>query len=533
MTQFAQLYLKLDGTTKINAKVELMAEAFRHADPADAAWMLAVLTGWRPKRLVGRATLRAAVLAATGLPEWLWQECYDAVGDSAETMALLLPDAAHQAPAGGLANWMETRVLPLGHLDHEAQARAIQAAWAELDRSERFAFNKLLTGALRVGVARELVIRAVSQALDRPAAEIAHQLMGGFTPSAEHWQQLRQSSGNKVSASRPYPFALAHALEDPAALGDLTAWQIEPKWDGIRAQLIRRAGQTFVWSRGEDLVGDAFPELVALGDQLPDGTVLDGEILALAEPTMDWPSPRPFTDLQRRPNRKSPGKKLLSEVPVGFVAFDALEIGGEDLRESSTADRRATLEALQVPGLMLSPVIPMPADLESARAQAHAQGAEGLMLKRSDAPYPRGRKTGIWWKWKVAPFSVDAVLVYAQRGSGRRASLYTDYTFAVWSGDQLVPFAKAYSGLTDGEIREVDAFIRQSTTEKFGPVRTVTPALVFEIAFEGIQLSNRHKSGVAVRFPRILRWRRDKSPADADHLDRVHALLRLRAGDAP
>ncbi len=531
MTEFARLYLELDRTTKTNAKVEAMAQAFRRAEPADAAWMLAVLTGWRPKRLVGRATLRAAVLAATGLPEWLWQECYDAVGDSAETIALLLPDSASRGPQGGLAFWMESRVLPLGSLDPEAQAEAILAAWAELDRSERFAFNKLLTGALRVGVARELVIRAVSQALDRPPAEIAHHLMGGFTPSAEQWHRLRQPPAGEVSASRPYPFALAHALEDLADLGDLDAWQIEPKWDGIRAQLIRRSGQTFVWSRGEDLVGDAFPEIVALGDRLPEGTVLDGEILAIAETAGDWPAPRPFTDLQRRLNRKAPGKKLLSEVPVGFVAFDALEIGGDDLRETSTADRRAALEALQVPGFMLSPVISTPADLEAARAHAHRQGAEGLMLKRRDAPYPRGRKSGVWWKWKVAPFTVDAVLVYAQRGSGRRASLYTDYTFAVWSGDQLVPFAKAYSGLTDGEIREVDAFVRQSTTEKFGPVRTVTPTLVFEIAFEGIQLSNRHKSGVAVRFPRILRWRRDKRPADAEHLEQVHALLRARNGE--
>ena len=533
MTEFARLYLALDATTKTNQKVEVMAEAFRKADPADAAWMLAVLTGWRPKRLVGRATLRAAVLAATGLPDWLWQECYDAVGDSAETIALLLPDAPSRTPQRGLAEWMEARILALAGLDPEMQTTAIQAAWSELDRSERFAFNKLLTGALRVGVARELVIRAVSQALHRPPAEIAHHLMGGFTPSAEQWHQLSKPATGEVSASRPYPFALAHALEDLADLGDVADWQVEPKWDGIRAQLIRRAGQTFVWSRGEDLVGDAFPEVVALGDKLPDGTVLDGEILALAEAEGDWPRPRPFTDLQRRLNRKAPGKKLLSEVPVGFVAFDALEIGGEDLRERSTAERRTALQNLSVPGLLLSPVISSPEDLETARAEAHARGAEGLMLKRANAPYPRGRKTGVWWKWKVAPFTVDAVLVYAQRGSGRRASLYTDYTFAVWSGEQLVPFAKAYSGLTDAEIREVDAFVRQSTTEKFGPVSTVTPTLVFEIAFEGIQLSNRHKSGVAVRFPRILRWRRDKRPADADHLDQVHALLRARVGETP
>jgi DNA ligase-1 len=390
-------------------------------------------------------------------------------------------------------------------------------------------WNKLITGGFRVGVAQRLVTRALSSVSGLPDPVIAHRLMGEWQPSAVWYRALLAPETADADVSRPYPFFLAHPLEgDPAHLGDPAEWQAEWKWDGIRAQLIRRAGQTFVWSRGEELINDGFPELTTLGAALPDGTVIDGEIVPYRDGAV-----QPFAQLQRRIGRKQPSKKMLAEAPVALFAYDLLEAEGADLRELPLEERRRRLAHLyaayrvQHAVWQLSPIAMGKtwADLAAAREQSRERGAEGLMLKRRSSPYRVGRVRGDWWKWKVDPFSVDAVLIYAQRGSGKRASLYTDYTFGVWDGDQLVPFAKAYSGLTDAEIREVDAFIRRNTLEQFGPVRTVTPRLVFELGFEGIQRSARHKSGIAVRFPRILRWRRDKPPAEADTLETVRALI--------
>ncbi|HEX2191477.1 MAG TPA: ATP-dependent DNA ligase [Longimicrobiaceae bacterium] len=526
MRRFAALYAALDETTRTGEKVAALAAYFREAPPRDAAWAIRFLSGGRPRRLIAAARLRAWAAEAAGVPEWLFEECYDAVGDLAETIALLLPPAARPGDRP-LHEWVEDRLLALRGEDEAAQRREVLRAWGELDPAQLFVWNKLITGSFRVGVSQRLVTRALAQASGVDEAAVAHRLMGSWEPSPEWYRQLLSPETGDADVSRPYPFYLAYALEgEPEALGPAEEWQAEWKWDGIRAQLIRRAGQTFLWSRGEELITERFPELAEAAALLPGGTVLDGEVLPWRE------GPLPFAQLQRRIGRKTLGPKILREVPVVLLAYDLLEWEGDDQRALPLAERRARLERVLGPGgtagrLLLSPVVPAATwdAVREAHGDARARSAEGLMLKRRESAYGVGRRRGGWWKWKVEPFSVDAVLMYAQRGSGRRASLYTDHTFGVWDGGELVPFAKAYSGLTDAEMREVDAWARRNTLQKFGPVRTVRPELVFEIAFEGIARSGRHRSGVAVRFPRMLRWRRDKRAADADTLETVHALL--------
>lgn len=522
--EFAQLYADIDDTNKTNEKVAAMVRYFGVAPPEDSAWAVHFLIGRRPKRLVKGPAMWQWAIEASGLPTWLFAECYDAVGDTAETIAAVLPDAG-QSPVGSLTSWVESRLLPLGNLSEPEQRAALLAAWADLDGQGRFVFNKLITGAFRVGVSQDLVVRALSVFSSVPAPVIAHRLMGPWLPTADFFESLISADAGDADISQPYPFCLAHPLDQEVSkLGDINDWHVEWKWDGIRAQLIRRNGQSYIWSRGEDLITERFPEIEAICDALPDGTVIDGEILA-------WQNGKPmkFLDLQQRIGRKILSKKILEKIPVVLVAFDVLEYRGKDVRAQSMVERRALLEEIvgSVQHLLISPVVTAGSweELALQRQEARSRGVEGLMLKRKDSPYLVGRKKGQWWKWKIEPMTVDCVLIYAMRGSGKRASLYTDYTFGVWDGDQLVSFAKAYSGLTDEEIRRVDTFVRRNTLEKFGPVRTVKPELVFELGFEAIQLSTRHKSGVAVRFPRILRWRHDKSPADADTLASIKEML--------
>ncbi len=534
MHRFAALYDTIDRTTATTAKVSALVAYFRVAPAADAAWAASFLLGRRPKRLVRAPDLRVWAADAAAVPEWLFEECYAQVGDLAETIALLVPDS-QTAGARSLAWWVETQLLPLSSMSRDTQRVTLDSAWLQLSGSERFVFNKLLTGSFRVGVSDGLVVRALSQVSGIAAETIAHRLMGQWEPSADWYTRLLGTETTDADWSRPYPFFLAHPVDgDPAALGEVQDWQAEWKWDGIRAQLVRRRGRTFLWSRGEELLAGRFPEIEAAAEWLADGTVLDGELLAWRDD-----KPLPFTELQRRINRKTIGKKLLAEVPCHLLVYDCLEYEGTDVRGQSLDARRAfALSAIAVlpsgAPVGISPVLPADewSALHSARASAREAIVEGLMLKRRAAAYGVGRKVGDWWKWKVTPLTVDAVLVYAQAGHGRRAGLFTDYTFAVWDGDALVPFAKAYSGLTDAEIREVDRFVQQNTLEKFGPVRTVKPELVFELAFEGIQRSARHKSGIAVRFPRIARWRTDKPASEADSLASIKALLE-RTSAAP
>jgi DNA ligase-1 len=527
MRAFAGLYAALDETNATGEKVAALVEYLRAAPPGDAAWAVHFLSGRRPKRLVGNASLRAWAAAEAGIPDWLFEESYHTVGDLAETITLLLPDTGASSDLP-LSHWVEERLLGLRGQAEEVQRAELLRAWRELGRRERYVWNKLITGSFRVGASVRLVVRALAEVSGVDEGTIAHRLMGAWDPSPEFFQRLVASDTRDADVSRPYPFYLAYPLEQaPASLGPAADWLAEWKWDGIRAQLIRRAGRTFLWSRGEELLSGRFPEVEEAGALLPEGTVLDGELL----PWMDE-APLPFAQLQRRVGRKTLGRQILSEVPVVLVGYDLLEAGGQDLRDRPLAERRDRLAALlaatpSAGRLRLSPAVEAGdwSAVEAARGRARETGAEGLMLKRRASAYGVGRRRGDWWKWKVEPHSVDAVLIYAQPGSGRRAGLYTDYTFGIWDGDRLVPFAKAYTGLTDEEIRKVDAFVRRNTLEKFGPVRTVKPELVFELAFEGIQRSTRHKSGIAVRFPRMARWRTDKRPEEADTLETVRGLI--------
>ena len=524
MRRFAQLFAEIDRTTKTSEKVEAMVRYFADAPSADAAWAVYYLAGERPKRLINARKLAAWAGEAADVPEWLFDESYAAVGDLAETITLLLPDGA-SAGERPLHEWIEGTLLPLRGAEEHEQREAILASWRALRGAERFVWNKMITGAWRVGVSKQLVVRALATSSGVDEGTVAHRMSGHWEPTAAAFDVLVAKDTRDADRSRPYPFYLAYALESELEeLGAVDAWQVEWKWDGIRAQVVRRGDATHIWSRGEELVTDRFPEIVEWARLLPAGTVLDGEI-------MPWVTgsemPLPFAQLQRRIGRKVLGPKILADVPVKFVAYDVLEHEGEDVRPRPMAERRALLERLVRKPMWCSPTVPASSweDIRLAQSTARDRGSEGLMLKRKDAPYGVGRRKGGWWKWKVQPFSVDAVLIYAQAGSGRRASLHTDMTFAVWHEGALVPFAKAYSGLTDAELRELDVWIRRNTVEKFGPVRRVEPVHVFEIAFEGIQKSSRHKAGIAVRFPRILRWRHDKKAEEADQLATLRAMV--------
>jgi DNA ligase 1 len=521
---FSELYAALDETTKTNAKIAALKRYLEAAQPEDAAWAIHFLIGRRPKRLLESRKLAQWAIEEAGVPDWLFGESYHAVGDFAETIALLLPPTAASTTLP-LHYWVEERLLPMRTADDETRRAWLLEAWRAMDESQRFAWNKLLTGEFRVGVSQSLVVRAIAEVSGASPETVAHRLMGEWQPSAEFWRGLLAPREGDADISRPYPFCLAYPLEGEIEdLGDIRDWQIEWKWDGIRAQLIRRDNRTFLWSRGEELITTRFPELEATGSLLPEGSAVDGEV-------MPWKQgvPLPFAQMQRRIGRKVLGQKILTEVPVVLVAFDLLEADGRDVRPEPLEWRRAQLERIAPPesALVLSPVVQAGSweELKQLRQESRRRKVEGFMLKRFGSPYRVGRRRGDWWKWKIEPYSVDAVLIYAQPGNGRRASLFTDYTFGIWENGELVPFAKAYSGLSDEEIREVDSFVRRNTLEKFGPVHRVKPELVFELAFEGIQRSTRHRSGIAVRFPRMARWRHDKRPEDADSMDTIRGLL--------
>ena len=529
MIRFAKLYTALDSTTKTNEKIAAMVDYFATAPPDDAAWATYFLAGNKLSRLVPTKLLRVWAAERADIPQWLFDESYHAVGDLAETLSLIVPPGDSDDDAS-LTSWIETRLQTLRSLDEAEQRERVLAMWNETPVSVRFVLMKLITGAFRVGVSKRLVTRAIAKHAGIEADVVAHRLMGDWKPTAEFFEKLIDEEIGDAAISQPYPFCLAHAIDHeqgPADLGNRDDYVAEWKWDGIRGQVIRRRGRTFIWSRGEELMEKRWPEIESAAEQLPDGTVIDGEILA-ALPGGDV---LPYAQLQRRIGRKTVGKKLLSEVPVIFHAFDLLESGGNDVRSLAMTRRRNLLEelfaAIDHPNLLTTTLIKASDwdELASVREQSRERNAEGLMLKRIDSTYDVGRVRGTWWKWKIAPYTIDAVLIYAQKGHGRRSSLFTDYTFALWRGEELVPFAKAYSGLDDAEIRKVDRFVRDNTNDAFGPVRSVTPVLVMELAFEGLQVSKRHKSGVATRFPRILRWRHDKKPSDANTLDDLLSLL--------
>jgi len=590
MQDFAALFAALDASTATEAKVDALVAYLGRARPEDAAWAVYLLAGGKPRQAIPTAVLRQAAQQAAGLPDWLFEASYQAVGDLAETIAHVLPEASARCSVG-LAVWMSERLPPLRGAAPEAQAEALTGWWAELAPDERFLLTKLIGGGFRVGLSRALVQRALARHAGLDPKLVAQRMMGYtdtcHAPSAAALAELVAPADSvpAQAAGQPYPFYLAHALPagwraagavqsgQPAEttvateatlqappmgpdLGPASDWIAEWKYDGVRAQLMRRTGQLWLWSRGEDLMNGRFPEVEALARQLPDGTVLDGELLVWLPGA---PSPAPFQRLQQRLQRKTLGRKLLTEAPVVFLVYDLLEVDGQDWRVRPHAARRARLEALLSDGPFACAPRLAAADwpaLGGQRQAARARGMEGLMLKHQAAPYGIGRTKapglaqGGWWKWKLEPLQVDGVLIYAQAGHGRRAGLYTDYTFAVWSRPprdaeeaaavveaitrrepaqpealQLVAFARAYSGLTDTELQQVDREIRAHTLEKFGPVRSVRPTLVMTLGFEGIQESRRHKSGVALRFPRILRVRDDKPLQEADSLQTLRSLI--------
>ena len=525
MKHFAELILALESSNKTTAKIDAMVHYLQTADEKDKLWFLALFTGKRPKRPINSNFLKLWALEIIQLPEWLFLESYSSVGDLGETLSLILPAPENNIDKS-LNQWI-TELIDLKDKTDAEKKEYVLTSWNGLDYTERFIFNKLIGGSFRVGVSKKLLINALAKYSGIEASQLMHSIMGKWAIEEVNFEDLIQGTNINPDNSKPYPFCLAYPLEKkPEELGEVEEWQVEYKWDGIRGQFIKRNGEVFIWSRGEELVNAQFPELVAAFEKMEGNFVLDGEILAVADNEV-----LNFNELQKRLNRKTISAKMMKEIPINTFVYDILEYESEDLREKPLVERRLLLEKLiensELENIKISEVIIAKSweELADVREKSRENNSEGLMLKQKNSHYHSGRKKGDWWKWKVDALTIDAVLIYAQKGSGRRSGFYTDYTFAVKKEDQLVTIAKAYSGLTDKEIMEVSRFVTKNSIEKFGPVRTVKAELVFEIAFEGIGFSNRHKSGVALRFPRILRWRKDKTVKDIDDIEEVKKLI--------
>ena len=526
MKHFSNLISALEITNKTNSKISALVDYLRIAPNKDKLWLISIFTGKRPPRPVKTALMRDWCMEITGYPEWLFLESYSSVGDLGETIALMLPDPTHHIEKT-LSDWMK-ELIALRPKSDAVKKEYVLNAWSGLQMQERLIFNKLIGGSFRIGVSKKTLVNALSKYSGIDANQLMHSIIGNWDIDSINFEDLLNGEHVNYDNSKPYPFCLAYSLEkELVELGEPKDWQVEYKWDGIRGQIVKRNDEIFIWSRGEELVTSQFPELVEALSIFDQDFVIDGEILALKDNAVLL-----FNDLQKRLNRKNVSKKMLEDIPVGFYVYDLMEWKGEDVREQPMSFRRNLLEDLYnsketQSHIQLSEVIDF-TDWDSLnvfRNKAREFNSEGLMLKQKNSPYHTGRKKGDWWKWKVAPLTIDAVMIYAQKGSGRRSSKYTDYTFAVRKDDGLVTVAKAYSGLTDKEITEISRFVNKNAIEKFGPVRTVKPELVFEIAFEGIAFSNRHKSGVALRFPRIVRWRRDKPVSEIDDIEDIKKLI--------
>lgn len=540
MRRFSNLYESLNQTNSTNRKVELLEDYFKSADPSDQAWAIYFLAGNRLKRFVKSTDLRRWILGELDIPEWLFEDSYAVVGDLAETLTLLLQKSSLNIDDDNgannlnlsLSNFISNELFSLKEQTDTFQLEKLREIWSSYSGTQLYLIHKFLTGGFRVGVSKRLVYRALAKAYDLEESFIARHFMGNWQPSDKIILELIDSNVSiSNNPAKPYPFCLAYPLDkNPEDLGDLKDWQVEWKWDGIRAQVIKRSGQVFIWSRGEELINHQFPEIVKAAQLIPDGNVMDGEILV-----WDIDKPGPFHQLQTRLGRQKPSLKVQQQLPCVLLAYDLIETKGTDLRSQTLARRRSLLEDLirdmsdesrQTIQLSSNVLFDSWSSLADGLSEAAKKRAEGYMLKHMDSPYQDGRKKGFWWKWKVEPLHLDVVLIYAQAGHGRRANLYTDYTLAVWDDDDLVPIAKAYSGLKQEEIEKLDRWIKRNTEERFGPVRRVKPEQVLEIAFEGISPSKRHKSGLALRFPRVARWREDKLAKDADTLERAHELLK-------
>src|SRR5690242_8481446 len=526
---FANLVSELSSSTKTNEKIQSLIDYFTIAPDADKVWVIAIFSGRKPRRAVNSRLMREWCIEMANIPEWLFNECYHTVGDLSETLALLLPDEKDENQKTQSLSYYLEKFISIEKEDETVKKKFIVDSWQQMNKNERFVFNKFITGSFRIGVSQKTIVNALAKTVELSPSVIAHRISGNWDPVITTFKDLLSESASLSDFSKPYPFYLAYAIDDNVEnLGDINEWQAEWKWDGIRGQIIKRNNELFVWSRGEELMTDKFPEYFILKDLLPDGVVFDGEII----PSVDG-QPLPFAVLQTRIGRKNISKKQLQEAPISFFAYDLLEYNYEDWREKSLTERRKKLEEIITPiknnAIHISEIIDAGTwnELAKLRKRSREKNSEGIMLKRKDSVYKVGRKRGDWWKWKIDPLTIDCVMVYAQKGSGRRSNLYTDYTFAVKNGNELVTFTKAYSGLTDKEFAQIDNFVKRNSIEKFGPVRTVKPELVFEIAFEGIAASNRHKSGVALRFPRMNRWRKDKTVDEINTLDDLKEMLEV------
>ena len=549
LARFAALVTQISSSTKTNDKLEALAEYFTLAEDKDKVWVIAIFSGRRPKRIVSSTLLSEWCIELANIPPWLFSECYSMVGDLGETIALLLPETLGKEAEGQSLSYYLEKFIEIEKQDEAIRKKFILDSWQQMNNSERFVFNKLITGNFRIGISQKMMVNALSKIVELSSSVIAHRISGNWDPVSTTFAQLLSEDNISTDDSKPYPFYLAYALEEePSTLGDPSEWQAEWKWDGIRGQMIKRNNELYVWSRGEELMTEKFPEYFILKDLLPNGVVLDGEIIPFR---VSRASPEggarpddtvgrglegavlPFAVLQTRIGRKNITKKQLLDAPICFFAYDLLEYEGVDWRDKPLSQRREQLEKILTPinqsSIQLSEIISFTDwnELADVRGTSRDMNSEGIMLKRKNSIYQVGRKRGDWWKWKIDALTIDCVMVYAQKGSGRRSGLYTDYTFAVKDEDKLVVFTKAYSGLTDKEFAEVDNFVKRNSIEKFGPVRTIKPELVFEIAFEGIAASNRHKSGVALRFPRISRWRKDKKVEEINTIDDLRGMLKM------
>lgn len=522
MRAFAALLDRLVYTPSRNGKLRLLADYFRRTPDPDRGWALAALTGGLDFPNAKAGAIRD--LAREQTDEVLFALSYDYVGDLAETTALLWQTQGDAEPPG-LADVVET-LRRAGR----TEVRGLVAGWLDgLDATGRWALLKLITGGLRIGVSARLARVALGQAFDTAVEEIEEIWHAVDPPYGDLFAWLAGNAEKPDVAGRPIfrPFMLAHPLEDRTDL-DPADWFVEWKWDGIRVQLAARGGERRLYSRAGDDISAAFPDVLAAMDF--DG-VLDGELLVRDPDDPGSADPAAFNALQQRLNRKTVPKKMLAAHPAYVIAYDILFDGAADLRGLPLAERRTRLEAFVArhghPDIELSALLDAPDrdGVAALRADARRLGREGLMLKRRDSRYEPGRKTGLWFKWKRDPLRADAVLMYAQRGHGRRSSFYSDYTFGVWRGDELVPVGKAYFGFTDAELAQLDKWVRNRTVNRFGPVREVEKRLVFEVAFDSIHASPRHKSGLAMRFPRIARIRWDKPAAEADRIETLEAMV--------
>jgi DNA ligase-1 len=521
MERFVKLLQELDQTTSTLKKVESLKNYFECSDPEDACWGLYLISGNKIPTKVNRTFLHESFVEFIDMPMWLFKESGYHVGDSSETMALLRGPIESPKTPPRLGEFIENELLTLKKLPPEEIKAKLHLWWRSYDEAVLFLIHKCFSGNLRMGVSKNLLIQAMAQVAKIDKETMSFRLMGDYQPTPQFYNNLLVQDITIEQKSKPYPYFLSSPIEDPEEIfKNWEEWCVEWKWDGIRAQVIKRDGDVFLWSRGEELINESFPEVLQQAMLLPDGTVIDGELLPFKEGKV-----LSFNELQTRLNRKKLTKKDLETTPISIMAYDLLEWESVDLRDRPLSERREILESLNVFPISQLVKVSSIDEAKHLRTESRDRGVEGFMLKRWTSTYQTGRRRGDWWKWKIDPLTIDCVLLYAQSGTGRRSNLYTDYTLAVWKDKELIPVTKAYSGLTDEELSSMDNWIKRNTIEKFGPVRSVKPQHVFEIAFEGIQESNRHKAGVALRFPRILRWRKDKKPEEADTLDNVKKLL--------